>query len=540
VRTGAKLARVEAVFEIPEDSARTGLRETLGELGAEPEEGTIVLGREVLASGRSSARINGRLSTAGNLARVGELLVDIHGQSDHLSLLRATEQMAMLDRAAGLDQHRMEVARLVREWRTLKQTISEIATSGRERAQRVDFLRFQLTEILGAELRIGEEEELLTERTLRLNATRLASEAEAARLFLAGQDEVAGTETLMPALAALRHANDHLRAVVAIDTAVEPLADRLYEVVVLTEELAAEVRAYGEAIEPDSARLTVVEDRLDDLKALKRKYGATVAEVIEAGSAAAAELEVMTGGAGDLELLRERATVLGQEIGRRAGDLSAARRAVGVELARGVEATIAELNMGRARFEVEITQREEAEGVPVPKQGGEQQWLAVDVTGVDRVEFMVAPNAGEALKPLARVASGGETARLMLALKSILAEADATPTLVFDEVDAGVGGRSGQVVGEKLRRLADHHQVVVITHLPQIAAFAEAHYRISKGVRQGRVVSQVEPLSVAERVEELATMLDGVPVTAAALASAREMLGRVETWKRTVPGQVAG
>jgi DNA repair protein RecN (Recombination protein N) len=197
-----------------------------------------------------------------------------------------------------------------------------------------------------------------------------------------------------------------------------------------------------------------------------------------------------------------------------------------------VETAIAELNMGRVRFAVQLTRVASDEGVPFTGSDGGVKRVAVESTGVDRVEFLIASNVGEALKPLGRVASGGETARLMLALKSILTAADATPTLVFDEIDVGVGGRSGQVVGEKLWHLSDEHQVLVITHLPQIAAFAETHFRIAKEERAGRVVSRVATISAEERIDELAAMLDGVPVTAAARASAREMLERVATWKR--------
>jgi len=197
------------------------------------------------------------------------------------------------------------------------------------------------------------------------------------------------------------------------------------------------------------------------------------------------------------------------------------------------------LNMGRSRFAVEMTETSDPEGAPVRDETGAERRVAFDATGADRVEFLIAPNAGEALKPLARVASGGETARLMLALKSILSAADATPTLVFDEVDVGVGGRSGQVVGEKLWGLSHDHQVLVITHLPQIAAFADAHYRIAKGEREGRTVSRVEAVADAERVEELAAMLDGLPVTETARANAHEMLDRVERWKSGAGAGVA-
>jgi DNA repair protein RecN (Recombination protein N) len=258
--------------------------------------------------------------------------------------------------------------------------------------------------------------------------------------------------------------------------------------------------------------------------------------VIRFGEDAARELDTLTGGGADVETLRARESELLAEIGQRASELSTARREAAELLAREVETAIAELNMGRARFAVDITQTDSPDGVPFRDADGEQRTVAVDQTGADRVEFLIAPNAGEALKPLGRIASGGETARLMLALKSILSAADATQTLIFDEVDVGVGGRSAQVVGEKLWRLSDGHQVLVITHLPQIAAFAEAHFRIAKGERGGRVVSQVEAVDLDERIEELAEMLDGLPVTETSRRNAREMLDRVAAWKAARDG----
>ncbi len=527
VRTGAKAARIDATFDVSGVAARPEVAALFDELGVEPEEGIVILSREVGAGGRSGARVNGRAATAGTLARIGGLLVDVHGQSDHFSLLRPAEHLEMLDRYGELLPARDTLAGLVREWRGVKRRIAELAGDARARAQREDYLRFVVGEIEGAGLRPGEEEELLAERRVLANAAELASEAAAAHVLLAGEDEVVGGEAVPPALGALRQAADHLRAVAEVDPEMGSVAERLAEVVFLTEDLVAEVRGYRDRVEADPVRLAVVEERLGELNGLKRKYGATVEEVIAAGEAAARELEAMTGGEGDLDSLRPRAEKLGVEIGRRAGELSGARVEAGERLARAVERAIAELNMGRARFAVALAQAADEAGVP----WGDGRTIAVDPTGADRVEFQIASNAGEALKPLGRVASGGETARLMLALKSILAEADATPTLVFDEVDVGVGGRSGQVVGEKLWRLADGHQVLVITHLPQIAAFAGAHYRIAKGEREGRVVSRVDPLSDEERIDELAAMLDGVPITEVARDNAREMMARVESWK---------
>lgn len=539
VRTGATGARIEATFALPPLGDRPDLVAVLDEFGVEPEEGIVILSREVTAAGRSSARINGRAATAGALGRVGSLLVDIHGQSDHLSLLRSGEHLAMLDRFAGLTETRAEVAGLVAELRDVRGRIGDILGNARERAQRVDLLRFQLDEIISASLEASEEEVLVAERAVLGNADRLAREAAAAYAELAGGGDDGLGDGSVPAVASLGRAAAHLAEVAAVDDGMRPLADRIQEIVFLVEDAAAESRAYRDRIEADPVRLATIEDRLAELKALQRKYGATVAEVIRFGDAAARDLEALTGGDADVEILREREAALLIEVGRRAAALSAAREVAGERLSRAVEAAIAELNMGRARFAVDRKRQPDPDGVPLPGADGEGQRVAVDVTGIDRIEFLIAPNAGEALKPLGRVASGGETARLMLALKSILSAADATPTLVFDEVDVGVGGRSGQVVGEKLWRLADEHQVLVITHLPQIAAFAEAHFRILKAERDGRVVSRVETIEADRRVEELAAMLDGLPVSDAARGNAREMLGRVERWKRGARDEAA-
>ncbi|HEU0116207.1 MAG TPA: DNA repair protein RecN, partial [Thermomicrobiales bacterium] len=382
-----------------------------------------------------------------------------------------------------------------------------------------------------------EDDALAAERQVLANAERLAMDAAAGYDLIAGDE--GGDERTMPALAALGQAAQFLEDIARIDDSARPIADRLREVVYLLEDAAADVRTYRDRIEADPARLVEVEDRLAELQRLKRKYGATLAEVIAFGERAAAELATLTGEEADVDALQAREAALLDSMGGLAADLSARRQAAAERLARATEAAIAELNMGRARFEVRIEQVADERGVPVARAGEATERVAFDASGVDRVEFLIAPNAGEALKPLARVASGGETARLMLALKSILSAADATPTLVFDEVDVGVGGRSGQVVGEKLWALAAGHQVVVISHLPQIAAFAETHFRIGKAERGERVVSEVEQIDGAARIEELAAMLDGYPVTGAARDNARAMLARVERWKAARDGAEA-
>ncbi|HEY8445746.1 MAG TPA: DNA repair protein RecN [Thermomicrobiales bacterium] len=530
VRTGSRVARVEATFDVSAIADRPDFAATLNDLGVEPDDGIVILSRELSAGGRSSARINGRSATAGMLARLGALLVDIHGQSDHLSLLRPAAHLDLLDRFAGLTQQRDRFGELVREWSRVRQRIDDIVTGARERAQRVDLLEFQVREIEAAQLRPGEEEELLAERTVLANAEQLATEAAAIYDLLAGSDDegFAGA-TVTGALPALRAAARQLAQAGSLDQALAGLGSRVEELVYLLEDVTGEVRNYRDTIEADPARLEAVEERLDLIKRLKRKYGATVEEVIAYGEEAARELATLTGDEVDLDALREEEERLRTELGRVATELSRARRAAADRLSRMTEEAIAELNMGRAQFAVSFRHEPREGGLLLDTEGGPIE-VAFDETGADRVEFLLAPNAGEALKPLARIASGGEMARLMLALKSILSAADETPTLVFDEVDVGVGGRSGQVVGEKLWSLTDRHQVLVITHLPQIAAFASTHFRITKGEEDGRTVSRVRQIRGEDRIDELAAMLDGEPVTEASRANAREMLRRVEAW----------
>ncbi len=536
VRTGARNASVEAVFDITGSLERAGLRTLLDEAGIEPEDGLLILARDISASGRSIARINGRAVPASTLARIGEQLVDIHGQSDHLSLLRPARHLELLDRFAGTVPEREALSSLVREYHAVRSQIDQIGRDERERARRIDLLRFQVDEIRASQLRPDEDRELDQERTILTNAERLAGLAAEAYQLLEGGDEL-GAEPSPGALDNLRLAAERIDELARFDPGIQELAGQIREAQYLLEDYTQTIRGYGDGIEADPARLAEIEDRLALIKQLKRKYGSTVEEIISYGEQAAAELAELDSSEQRLEELHERAGALKREIGERGLRLSNTRRAAAERLSRAVEQAIAELNMGRSTVVVEFRELAGHDGVPVTINGS-QRLVPFDTTGIDRVEFLIAPNAGEAPKPLARIASGGEMARLMLALKSILSAADATPTLIFDEVDVGVGGRSGQVVGEKLWSLGDQHQVIVISHLPQIAAFGEAHYRITKRERNGRTETAVDQLDGESRIDELAAMLDGLPITGASRENAREMLARIARWKQETAGSI--
>ena len=521
VRTGARSARVEAIFAVDERPASDPLAFELNDLGITLEDDSLILSREITAQGRSTARINGRAVPVSGLGRLGARLVDIHGQSDHLSLLKPAAQLDALDRFAELGEVRAEMAVRVRDLRSIRSRIASIETGSRDREQRVDLLTYQSQEIDAASLTVGEDDVLSAERSVLANAEQIAADIERALAALEGVDDDGG-------LSALRVAQTAVAGVSGVDANAVGLSEQIGEVVILAQELATDLTRYASTIEADPARLEEIEERLDIIRRLKRKYGATIEEILAFQEQVQTELESLTGREVDIAALREEERRLAEQASATASRLSKGRFDAAKRLGDAVASGIAELNMGRAEFAVAISCRPDPEGLEV-----DGDLVAADETGIDRVEFMLAPNAGEALKPLARVASGGETARLMLALTSVLASGDATPTLVFDEVDVGVGARSGQVVGEKLWGLTNDHQVLVITHLAQIAAFADTHFNITKAERDGRTVSNVDRLEGQEREREIAAMLDGLPVTPESAANARQLVHRVETWKRT-------
>lgn len=522
VRSGARAARVEAVFFLSELELES-LSPLLQDLGIDlAEEGQLILSREIQASGRSTARINGRLTTATVLSQVGASLVDIHGQSDHLAILHPAEQMKLLDRYAQATSLRDEVARQARSLRSVRTRIRELQTGSREREQQLDLLTFQTNEIAEATLVVGEDDALAEERIVLQSTDALRAGVQEAVQLLSGGDDVSDLPNASQLLRNVDRAVQHLAG---IDAGTQALGERATELVVLAEDLGRDLRSYGEGIEASPERLQAVEDRLSLIQNLKRKYGPTVSDILAFGEQAQAQLEELTGSSFDIGALLEQDRVLAGQLAETCLALSRARQDAARELASRIETSIAELRMGRSQVRIQVSQRDDPAGIAVTVDGVPRT-VHFDDTGIDVVEFLIAPNVGETLKPLGRIASGGETARLMLAVKSILSDIDTIPTLVFDEIDVGVGGRSGQVVGTKLRRIADHHQVIVVTHLPQIAAHAERHFAITKSDRDSRTISEVRELDERQRVEEIAAMIDGLPLTEYAVASATDMLER--------------
>jgi DNA repair protein RecN (Recombination protein N) len=507
VRTGSRTAYVDARFDLDGLAASPAVATLLEEHGIDAGDGELILSREIQAGGRSTARINGRTVTAALLGALGQMLVDIHGQSDHLSLLRPAAQLTILDRYAHLDSERGVIGDIVREWRRAKARLDAFDTGARERAQRIDLLRFQIEEITAAALCPGEDFELETERNRLSNAERLAL-LIANAASLAGGDDVVETS----AADALRTAMRSLGDAAALDSSLDALSERLNEAAVLVDEIALELRDYLDAIEANPERLEIVQERLELIKQYKRKYGGTVEEILSYAEASQRELEMLGGSEHDEVALRERVTALEGRILEISSAMTEKRTVAAKRLSSDASHAASELNLGSMMFDIDVRTKTGA--------------ARFDETGADVVEFMFAPNSGEVSKSLARVASGGETARMMLALKSVLADTDNTPTLVFDEVDVGIGGRSGQMVGQKLQKLAGGHQVIVITHLPQIAAVAEHHFKIKKDSSNGRTISRVVLLEEGDRIDEIASMIDGEPPSAISRKAALEMLER--------------
>ena len=504
IRTGADRAQVEGIFHLDErlQAQINPILEREGLEGDAPD--TLILGREIRATGRSYCRVNGRTTSLSLLEEIARPLVDIHGQSEHLSLLRVRAHQRFLDRFGGLDEQREALAQEVRRLQTVRKELANLLRDEQELARRVDQLTYQIQEIAAARLRPGEEEELTAERTRLANAEQLSQ--------LAGEVYTAlyeGSEEQWSASDLLGQAARALTQLARIDPSMKEAQQLAESLTIQVDELARTLHDYQESIEFSPARLAQVEERLSLIYNLKRKYGHTIEEVLAFGQRAQAELENITHSEERIEALRQEEERLRHTIGQMAAELSQARREASQRLAAEVEAQLADLNMEGARFAVDLTWTDDPNGVYV----GERT-LACDERGIDRVEFLIAPNIGEGLKPLVKVASGGETSRLMLALKTVLSVADETPTLIFDEIDQGIGGRVGGVVGRKLwgltRSDGRQHQVLCVTHLPQIAGYADTHFHVEKGVDQQRTTTRVRVLSGADRIEELAVML-GTP-----------------------------
>ncbi|NLC58962.1 MAG: DNA repair protein RecN [Armatimonadetes bacterium] len=501
VRHGAARATVQAAFDLDDAADARAEAESAGH---PVEEGLLIVHRDLPATGKTQCRVGGRLVTVAMLRNLGRTLIDVHGQHEHQSLLSVSRHLDLLDAWAGAEVMalRQRVGECHRALAALDQQLAQLGMDERDRARRVDLYQFQLKEIDAAALQPDEEEQLESDR-LRL--------ANAEKLFLhAGQ----GYDRLRDdggALDNLGAALEHLQSLADIDRAATPLLEALQAAYYQIEDATDQLRSYRDAIEFNPERLEEIQERLSVIQSLKRKYGDSIPEILAYRAQVAADLERLESAEANEAALQAQRAATESEALALAEELGRLRREATRRFEREIEAELAALAMGTTRFAVALA--------PQP----------LGPTGTDRAEFLIAPNPGEPLKPLAKIASGGELSRVMLALKSVLARVDRVPTLIFDEIDVGIGGRTAHVIGEKLASLGREKQVVCVTHLPQIAARADVHFSVRKEVQGERTVVRLCRLSEEERIEELSRMLGGRADSATAREHARELLAQRAT-----------
>jgi DNA repair protein RecN (Recombination protein N) len=522
VRTGSPSAVVEGRLALPPSSPAV---ERALDAGGELDDGALLLSRAVSAEGRSRAHVGGRSVPVGVLGELAESLVALHGQHDQQRLVRPVQQRALLDRYAGLslDAWAAAYARLGE----VTERLAEITARRRERAQEADLLRLGLAEVAGVAPVVGEDEALRTEVARLGHADALRAAASAAHALLVGDP---GAVDGVDATGLVGEARRALVPTAGLDPALEALASRLAEVAYGLADVAADLGSYAASVDADPERLAAAQDRQAALAGLTRKYADDLPGVLAWASSAEARLAELDGDVDALSALAEERDALVARLGALAASLTDARVAAGERLAKAVTAELAALAMPDARVDVAVTQEEAADGLPVAGDAGERR-LAYGPTGTDTVELLLTPHAGAPARPLARAASGGELSRVMLAVEVVLAGADPVPTMVFDEVDAGVGGRAAVEVGRRLALLARDHQVLVVTHLPQVAAFADRHVHVAKSADGDVTASDITTLDDAGRLRELSRMLAGLDDSDLARGHAEELLAVAATAK---------
>jgi DNA repair protein RecN (Recombination protein N) len=498
IRSGHDRARVSGVFDAPERAAKVLLQ-----AGFESEESELLLDREILANGKSRVYVNNRPATVALLRELASHLGDIHGQHDQQLLFEPAAQLSMLDSFAGARDCRLRVRELFQAWRGISNQIAELEGADQEKLRLLDLWQFQRREIESAELRSGEDAELEAERRVQQNAGRLLETAGVAYEALYERPESVS--------AVVRTVAKKLDELVRIDESMASVRQALEPALIAIEDVSYSLRDYVARVEANPARLDEIENRLAAIEKLKRKYGASVDRILAFQADVARKIDEVETAGERLEVLKREREKAAAEFGQAAGQLTQLRALAAEELARRVEAELKPLAMERTVFRIDI----EAAG-----------WSE---TGADRVRFMVSPNAGEAPKPMERIASGGELSRIALALKTCLlgsrgGSAASVRTLVFDEIDTGIGGRAAEGVARRLKKLAAENQVLCVTHLAQIACFADRHYRVGKFERDGRTVAEIEELDAAGSTEEIGRMLSGQKLTPEALRNAAELI----------------
>ena len=515
IRNGAARAKVEAVFNLNEGDAAFA---ALDALGIEYDGNELILSRELSAAGRNACRVNGTLVPVASLKSVSDTLVDIHGQHEHQALLDAENHISYLDAYCHAESLPIieKIDAIVSRRNELMLKRNSGFSSQREREREMDMLRYQIEEIASANLEAGEEERLNAEKTVLLNAERIRTALETAHMALSGAEEGS-------ALSAIDTARRSMRDIAALNKDYEALGDKIEELYYAAEDISFVLRDTSENVESDMQRLEEIEQRLKLISDLKRKYGRTVEDVIDFGKDAGTKLNELENAEALAAELDAKLDKLKAEYNVAADELSKVRRAAGDRLKRDVLNELKDLGMAKAMFDVALSDASGGE----PRKGGRET-----------AEFMLSANPGEPLKPLEKVASGGELSRIMLCFKSIFADNDRVPTLIFDEIDTGISGRTAAVVGEKMLGIAKKHQVICVTHLAQIAALAEAHLMVRKYDDGKNTFVETRQLNEEEKVQRIAQMMDGESDSPSALTHARELMARADKIKEKTADKI--
>jgi len=524
IRYGANEAQIEAVFELSSDRSLASLRELLVQKDLAIENNTLLISCRQRRKGAGIIRVNGQTVSRTVLQQIGKLLVDIHGQSEHLSLLDTRSHLLFVDAYAGTQDLKSAFQKKASEIADIEKELQMLVQKEKDITRQQGFLKFQLEEIDRAKLHDGEEEELQQERNILYSVEKLKELSYEVYQAIYGDDT---TRQTVPALNKLHDASRSLQKLTELDATLNEQLKFLEEYIAGLTEMARDIHAYNERLHYDGNRLEEIENRLELIRTLKRKYGQTIAEILGYRTKIENDLNDIENLTTKKEQLEKTLTNLRQEAGQIACRLSQERTAGARRLETAVKKELNDLNMSQVEFGIAVKQRPDTGGMPLPDGTA---W-AFDDTGIDVIEFMAATNPGEPVKPLARIASTGELARFTLAIKGALAAADNIPLLIFDEIDIGIGGRSGETIGQKLWLLGRTHQVVCVTHLPQIAAFADTQFGVRKQTTDGRTSSTIIKLDDDTRRQELAGMLAGEKYSGSALTGAGELIQRADKWK---------
>ncbi|OQB15944.1 MAG: DNA repair protein RecN [Firmicutes bacterium ADurb.Bin193] len=501
IRNGTDKAVVEAMFNINDPAVLS----YLSEIGVEVDGGNILIYRDLNTDGRATSRINGMMVTAGMVKELSKLIINIHGQQDNQSLLNPSSHTAYLDSFAGITELVCEYKSVYDITKSLEKKLGELNENEREKQRRIELLKYQIDEIEGAHLKLGEEEALSDRREFLSGASKISEALEFSRAILYTNDE--NVHDMLSRVSA------SLSGIARYDLELSDFESKITEINFELDDIIHRIHAFADSIDFNPRELDMIEERLDLINSLKRKYGADIGEILKYNEKAKAELETIMQSE---ELSKKLENELSENLQKQtelSKEITQKRIAAGKLLEEKITFELSDLDMKRVSFQTEI---EPCEFCP---------------TGADRVEFLISVNAGEPPKPLSKIASGGEMSRIMLAIKSILADTDNVPTLIFDELDKGVSGRAAQKIAQKINKISSKRQVLCITHLAQIASMADTHFLIEKGMTDSVTQTKVIRLSKDDRVSELARIIGGAKITQLTMDSAKEMLEMAEEYK---------